>query len=271
MCHYSQSVNSNNICCIFFIFTKKEFTYELRTESLKGEDWVRQTMRVYHNLDVRMRDVLSKKTNFYFQIDTSEFVRVLNVYLKQELDSILTELKKQLPCTDSDFSLMIDNLMKVQKNEIELPDTLFAFTTPQGSSHITKNEYLGSYLDHYETHSCSADEAVYKDKWGDVYYYKYDNAKGVYNRWDNGIGRSMPAFWLIISDWIITSVNAYMENIKKSSSVVAEMTLSFLVERLNTIQEENDINIAKFGVLEEKLNCIQLVEGNFFSEETVIN
>lgn len=255
----------------FLSFTKKEFTYELRTESLKGEDWVRQTMRVYHNLDVRMRDVLSKKTNFYFQIDTSEFVRVLNVYLKQELDSILTELKKQLPCTDSDFSLMIDNLMKVQKNEIELPDTLFAFTTPQGSSHITKNEYLGSYLDHYETHSCSADEAVYKDKWGDVYYYKYDNAKGVYNRWDNGIGRSMPAFWLIISDWIITSVNAYMENIKKSSSVVAEMTLSFLVERLNTIQEENDINMAKFGVLEEKLNCIQLVEGNFFSEETVIN
>lgn len=271
---YGESISSNYAALFdlfytqFVSFTLNDSSYDLRTSSLKGDDWETQTNRVYHNLDVRMRDILSKKTNVYFQMDTAEFVKVLDIYLKKELKDILAELKKQLPYSDSDLSLMIDNLMNVEKTEIELPDTLFAFATPQGSSHIVKNEYLGEYLDHYEHRSCASDRPVYKSRYGNMYYYKYDNAKGIYLRWDNGIGRSMPAFWAIISYWIIDCVNSYMTNIKDSSNQVADMTLSFLIERLEAIQLQNNTNIAKFNELEDKVKTISLAREGFFSSDT---
>ncbi len=243
----------------FSSFTNRDLYWEQKSSSPYSDSWEKNVKEVYHSVDVRMRDILSKKTNIYFQLDTNTFVSVLNKYLHEELNLILKELRKKLKVSDTDLSVLIDNLMNVKQHKIVMPDTLFQFTTPQGTDGDVGYDSR-RILDYYETHSCSSDEAVYKTVYDKYYLYKYENSKSVYLRWDAGIEKSFAPFWSIITGWIRDSVQSYMENIRESSLQVAEMTTSFLDEKMSQINANNKVNIAIYEKLEEKVKQLSLIK-----------
>ena len=243
----------------FSSFTNRDLKKKKKSSSPYSDSWEKNVKEVYHSVDVRMRDILSKKTNIYFQLDTNTFVSVLNKYLHEELNLILKELRKKLKVSDTDLSVLIDNLMNVKQHKIVMPDTLFQFTTPQGTDGDVGYDSR-RILDYYETHSCSSDEAVYKTVYDKYYLYKYENSKSVYLRWDAGIEKSFAPFWSIITGWIRDSVQSYMENIRESSLQVAEMTTSFLDEKMSQINANNKVNIAIYEKLEEKVKQLSLIK-----------
>ena len=58
-------------------------------------------------------------------------------------------------------------------------------------------------------------------------------------RWESGIDNSFAPFWTIITTWIKESVQSYMENIRESALQVAEMTTSFLNDKMNAVNSNN--------------------------------
>ncbi len=228
--------------------------YKKASESYTKE-WEDQTIATYDAVDVRMRDVLSKKTNLYFQLDTDTFIKVLNKYLRLELNKILKELKTKLRAGDTDLSVLINNLMNVKQHKIVMPDTLFMFTTPQGTAGDEISEGR-SVLDHYKTHSCSSNDAVYKTVYDTYYIYKYENSKAVYLRWEAGIDSSFAPFWTIIMDWIKKSVASYMENIRESARQVAEMTSSILDDKINSVNANAAIDMNAFDTMGDKVQSM---------------
>lgn len=239
----------------FSSFTLRDKDYWKKTSTEYSTSWEESVKEVYHWVDVRMRDILSRKTNIYFQLDTTTFITILNNYLHSELASILKELKKRLHVNETDFSVLIDNLMNVKKMEIIIPDTLFQFATPKATNgnigYDSRRE-----IDYYKHHSCSSDEAVYKTVYDKYYEYKYENSKSVYKRWEGGIDKSFAPFWTIITGWIKDSVQSYMENIRESALQVADMTTSFLDEKMNNINSTNAENLAVFLSLEDKMQAL---------------
>lgn len=228
--------------------------YKKASESYTKE-WEDQTKATYDAVDVRMRDVLSKKTNLYFQLDTDTFIKVLNKYLRLEFNKILKELKTKLRAGDTDLSVLINNLMNVKQHKIVMPDTLFMFTTPQGTTGDEISEER-SVLDHYETHSCRSNDAVYKTVYDTYYIYKYENSKAVYSRWEAGIDSSFAPFWVIIMDWIKKSVASYMENIRESALQVAEMTSSILDDKINSVNANAAIDMNAFDTMGDKVQSM---------------
>lgn len=246
----------------FSSFEEQDLCWYKKATEEYTEDWERKVEETYSAVDVRMRDVLSKKTNFYFQLDTDTFIKVLNKYLRLELNKILKELKKKLKAKETDLSILINNLMNVKQHEIVMPNTLFMFTTPQG---MNGNKTVEGFdvIDHYIHHSCSSDEAVHKTVYKDRYIYKYENSKAVYLRWEAGIDSSFSPFWAIIMDWIKKSVQSYMENIRESALQVAEITSSILDNKMKDLIDGKTINIEVFDNMEKKveeLSNINLME-----------
>lgn len=253
----------SNLFNLFYItfdsFTNGELYWEKKSSSEFSDEWENDVKGVYHWVDVRMRDVLSKKTNIYFQLETNTFINVLRKYLKSELSQILKELKKKLKVDETDLSVLIDNLMNVKQKEIIMPETLFQFSTPSG---IEGKEGLESrsVFSHYETHSCSSDEAVYKTVYDKYYMYKYENSKSIYLRWESGIDNSFAPFWTIITTWIKESVQSYMENIRESALQVAEMTTSFLNDKMNAVNSNNEINMEIFDKIGDKVDKMSQIK-----------
>lgn len=243
----------------FSSFTNRDLYWEQKSSSPYSYNWEKNVKDVYHGVDVRMRDILSKKTNLYFQLETNKFVSVLNKYLHEELNLILKELRKKLKVNDTDLSVLIDNLMNVKQHEIVLPDTLFQFSTPQGIDGKKGYDYR-EVLDYYESHSCGDDEAVYKTVCDTYYHYRYENSKSVYLRWDAGIDKSFAPFWSIITSWIKDNVQSYMENIRESSLQVAEMTTSFLDEKMKQINSNNEVNMSIYEKLVEKVERLSNIK-----------
>lgn len=236
----------------FSTFAKSDMYYEKKAESKYSNEWEKQVSKTYEILNSRMRDVLSKRTNYYLQLDVNTFISVLNKYLHRELNTILSELKKKLKYNETDLSILIDNLMNVKRLEITVPDSLFQFASISGVMG-DPGEDARWVLDYYKKHNCRADEPVYKTVYDKYFMYKCPNAKSVYLVWDSGIDKSFAPFWALITGWIKESVQSYMDNIRESALQVAEMTSSFLNEKIEKININNEEDMQAYDKMEKIL------------------
>lgn len=237
-----------------FASYKKESEYYVNVTRVEmSKQWVENVQKIYKSLDVRMRDILSHKTNFLFQLETNQFTNVLKEYIQKEMKYILDELKKKANTHEIDLSELIGSVLNVEEMDIEMPDSLFAFSTPGEFVPDKSKVWLKNEITGYKRHSCSSDDPIYTSVYGDEYSYKFDNSTRIYNRWNKGVADSMPIFWTIITDWIHDSIENYMTKVKVISESVASMTSSFLDERIREITENNTKNLEIYMEIEKSM------------------
>ena len=243
----------------FSSFDNTELFWKKKSLEEYDESWEKNVRNVYDCADMRMRDVLSKRSNFYLQLATDKFISALNGFLEGELNEVLTELKKHWQVGETDLSLLINNLMNVKKHEPVLPDDLFTFSAVNAGKPDVISESR-NVVDYYKKRSCKSDKAVYKTVTDKYYLYSYENAKSLYMRWEEGIKKSFAPFWSIITDWVKDSVQSYMDNIRVSTQEVSNMTMSFLDKRINDIATQNMEAEAAFDEIENNINHIKNIK-----------
>lgn len=265
-CAHDLGNQYGNISDLFYntlsAFEKTEFYYEEKAKTAYSEQWTRNVLSIYKRLDVRMRDVLSKMSNKYIQLDVKKFQDALKVFLAKEMDNILKELKKKLRAKDTDLGLLVESLLNINPIEISLPNSIFEFSSP---SHPTPQE--GStprkVIDYWEEHSCSDDKAIYKTIYDKYILYRFENSKSIYIRWDQGITNSFAPFWAIITKWIKENVKLSLDKIGDSANMVAEMTTSFLEEKMHSFNANNQESMNLYHEIDVDINKLTELKGNF--------
>lgn len=246
----------------FSSFTRTDMYYEEKATSEYSDQWMHNVLSTYTRADVRMRDILSKMSNKYIQLDAIKFQDALRTFLETEMKTILDELKKKLQTNETDLGKLVENIMKVNPIGISLPDSIFEFSRP---SHPDPEP--GStprrVIDYWESHSCSSDEAHYKTVYDKYFLYRFENSKSVYNRWENGISNSFSPFWAIITKWINENVTTFLDNIGTSAIEVAEMTTSFLEDKLKDFNAANEANMASYNKVDVDIEKMVNLKGNF--------
>lgn len=243
-------------------FTREDLYYSRKVDTQYSSSWVNSVTSVYPPVDVRVRDILSKMSNIYIQLDAEKFRKTLVRFLENEMELILSELKSKLQTNDTDLSLLVENLMNVNELEISLPESIFEFSRP---SHPDVKPGLTprEVIDYWESHSCSADEPIYKTVYDNYYIYKFENSKSLYNRWEVGINKSFIPFWAIITKWINDNVRSFMANIGESAIEVAEMTTSFLEEKLKNFNDVNQANMDHYKMVDVEIDRLAKLSKTF--------
>ena len=258
----------DNIFSLFYtIFSDEGFSkngkYYKKTTEVELPDTKRiQIRETYDWTDIRMRDILSKRTNYCFQLESDGFKMILMHYLQNELSTILGKLTEEIAVEDSNLDKMIDTALAVKPISIVLPKDLFEFARPQSFDKETSG--TRSVLVGTKHHSCKADEKVYMDEKYSTYTYEYESEIGLHERWNDGIQKSMSDFWDIITSWIIKCINQYMTNVKLASEEVREMAMSIIEEKHKSDAEALRINELSNESLVNQINTIKLLNSKYY-------
>lgn len=241
-------------------FTKEGDMFVYKTEHALSDQWDKDVKNVGTCVDRRIRDVLSKITNISFQQETAILLGGVENYFNEELKRILGDINARTQLKSGDIASLLSNALEVSKAPLLIPETLFEFSTPKGASGwsgfiktVSEEKYVL-----IEEHSCSDDEYGWRTVTRDVYgyTYKYENEIGRYNRWCSAIDNTIAVFWAIVNEWLQNQVSIFMNRIKKASVEVSEMIDTLLIEKAESVIN-NQLESEKFyQSLQDKVNKI---------------
>jgi len=238
-------------------YTQDESHFVYKTKTQISSDNLTATQTMYDNLNRRMRDVLSKKTNILFQLEANTFATLLHEFIHSEINAIIALMQENLGKTGIDLSKQIHATLAIKEQEIKLPEKLFEFTAPSYNLSTEKDcEYVedGS---HTEGSCCNRKTVIdYKKVEWNVYQYDFPNANGIYEAWRSGIYTSEIQFWEIITDWVNKTVEDYLSDIKTVSTEIITETNNMIVARLAEKKEDVINNEKIFDAISEIVNNI---------------
>ena len=248
-------------------YTQDERTFIYKTTTQISSDNLTATQTMYDDLNRRMRDVLSKKTNILFQLEANNFATLLHKFIHSEINAIIALMQENLGKTGIDLSKQIQAALAIKEQEIKLPENLFKFTAP--SYHISteeKSEYVENGS-HTEGSCCNRKTVIdYKKVEWNVYQYDFPNANGIYEAWHSGINASEIQFWEIITDWVNKTIKDYLSDIKIVSTDIITETNNMIVTRLAEKKEDVIKNENIFDTINSAVNKISDNKTNFKKE-----
>lgn len=237
-------------------FSKISDYYEQKVSSPYDPSWKQGNENILKSANLRVRDVLSKLTNRQFQLETNSLVSSIENYLDTEFELIASTLQSRTNIQSGDVSDLLRNTLGISKAPIQLPESLFMFSTPSAYNTSYKKHTGRAYMG--DTGGCCPDP-IYEDVYEDVYIYRYDNEIGCYNRWVKGIEDATSTFWKIINDWLKEQVSLYMSQIKSASIEVMVMIDTLLETRLSELQKNQEKDFALLENIENKINQIETI------------
>jgi hypothetical protein len=208
----------------------------IKTKTQINSDTLIANQSMYDSLNLRMRDILSKKANILFQLEANEFATLLRNFIRSEIEMIISLIKDNFGDLDIDFSNLSNQFqatLAVKEIEIRLPERLFEFTSPSFDSSTIKGwksvktgtKTVGSFCN-------ERTENVYTTIADNTYQYKFPNADGICDSLTVGIKTSETLFWVIITDWVNKAINDYLSEIKIISNNIIKETNNIIAAKL---------------------------------------
>ncbi len=209
---------------------------------------------MYLVLNRRVREILYKKTNLLFQLESESFIGSLKGFLNQEVKGIIDLLSKNLGNGELNLAKYIaDSFNLVDDTKIELPDKLFEFAKPDFVPEVALgHKWVANGTETYKEGSCcptTKTRTKYKMVDDNTYSYSFPNATGLYSQWFNGINKSESLFWMILSEWIDKTVKKYLSKLALVSMESVNEINNMISERIKEMEDVNSQNKQRLASL----------------------
>lgn len=244
-----------------FVYTSK---YKVSDENLKA------TEEMYLVLNRRVREILYKKTNLLFQLESESFIGSLRSFLNLEVEGIIDLLNRNLGNGELNLAKYItDSFNLVDNTKIELPDKLFEFAKPDFNPEISFGyKWVADGTETYEDGVCcptTKTRTKYKKVDDNTYSYPFPNATGLYNQWFNGINKSEVLFWMVLSEWIDETVKKHLSKLMLVSMESVNEINNMISERIKEMEDTNSQNEQKLTNMLDSIAKLKQERKNFNS------
>lgn len=197
-------------------YERKDSHYVITLSSKMSEQRKKEVENTYRSLHLRIRELLSNKTNITFELQSGRFVNALRKFLMEEVNGIISKVNLSFGQEATSLGSYIEKAFaNVNDTEIKLPDNLFLFTTPNfDPTQKVNRKWVKTGTETYKEGSCcptpkTRDVGEFRTETTFVYD-KFLDSDGLYSQWQNGVAQSETLFWIILSQWIEETVKAYM-------------------------------------------------------------
>jgi len=197
-------------------YGRKDNHYVITLSSKMSEQKKKDIENIYRSLHLRIRELLSNKTNIMFELQSGRFVNALRKFLMEEVKGIVSKVNLSFGQEAVSLGSYIEKAFaNVNDTEIKLPDNLFLFTTPNfNPTKKVDRKWVKTGTETYEEGSCcpttkTRDVGEYRERTTFVYD-KFLDCDGLYAQWQNGVAQSETLFWIVLSQWIEETVKVYM-------------------------------------------------------------
>lgn len=239
----------NNSC-----YTQNEKNFVYTSKSKVSEENLKATEDMYLVLNRRVREILYKKTNLLFQLESESFIGSLKGFLNQEVKGIIDLLNRNLGNCELNLAKYIaDSFNLVDDTKIELPDKLFEFAKPDFVPEVALgHKWVADGTETYKDGSCcptTKTRTKYKMVDDNTYSYPFPNATGLYSQWFNGINKSESLFWMVLSEWIDETVKKYLSKLALVSMESVNEINNMISERIKEMEDANTQNEQRLASL----------------------
>lgn len=197
-------------------YQRKDSHYVIALSSRMNEQRKKEIENIYRSLHLRIRELLSNKTNITFELQSGRFVNALRKFLMEEVNGIISKVNLSFGQEAGSLGSYIEKAFaNVNDKDIKLPDNLFLFTTPNfDPTKKVDRKWVKTGTETYEEGSCcpttrTRDVGEFRTETTFVYD-KFLDSNGLYSQWQNGVAQSETLFWIVMSQWIEETVKAYM-------------------------------------------------------------
>lgn len=251
-----------------YTLKSKEFVYT--SKSKVSDANLDATEKMYETFNRRIREILYKKTNLLFQLESESFIGSLKEFLNQEVEGIIDLLNKNLGSDELNLAKYIeDSFNLVDNTKIELPDKLFEFAKPTFDPTVSfGHQWVADGTETYKEGTCcptTKTRTKYKMIDDNTYSYPFPNARGLYDQWFNGINKSETLFWMVLSEWIDETVKKYLSKLALVSMESVNEINNMISERIKEIEEANSQNEQKLASLLDAIIKLKQEKSNFDS------
>lgn len=247
----------NNSC---YTLTAKMFVYT--SKSKVSDDNLKATEDMYMVLNRRVREILYRKTNLLFQLESESFIGSLKEFLNQEVKAIIDLLNRNLGNGELNLAKYIsDSFNLVDDTKIELPDKLFEFAKPDFVPQVAfGHKWVADGTETYEDGICcptTKTRTKYKEVEDNTYSYPFPNATGLYEQWFNGINKSEALFWMVLSEWIDETVKKYLSKLALVSMESVNEINNMISVRIKEMEDANSQNEQRLADLLDAIKKLQ--------------
>ena len=202
---------------------------------------------IYRSFNLRIRELLSKKTYMQLELQSGHFTETLRAFLRIESQQILSEVTSSLGADASSLKTYINNAFdNIGKVEIQLPKELFEIASPSfepTKSLEKKWQVIGKKI--VDDSACPNIRHKYRET--DDYVLKevthytnsFPTAKGLAAIWSNSIKASESLFWMVLSQWILKTVKDYMSQLSLISLQSVKEIDEMIAQRLDELRSES--------------------------------
>lgn len=251
-------------------YTQNEKDFVYTSKSKVSEENLKATEDMYLVLNRRVREILYKKTNLLFQLESESFIGSLKGFLNQEVKGIIDLLNRNLGNGELNLAKYIaDSFNLVDDTKIELPDKLFEFAKPDFKPKVALgHKWVNDGTETYKEGSCcptTKTRTKYKMVDDNTYSYPFPNATGLYSQWFNGINKSESLFWMILSEWIDETVKKYLSKLALVSMESVNEINNMISERIKEMEDANSQNEQKLANLLDAIKKLEQEKSCFDS------
>lgn len=252
-----------------FSLTSGEFLYTSKSK-ISASD-LDNTETMYQTFNRRVRELLYKKSNLLFQLESETFIRSLKAFLKSEVEKIVELLNKNLGSGELNLAKYIEDSFKmIGETKIELPDKLFEFAKPSFNPQVSLgSKWVADGIETYKEGTCcpkTKTRTKYKMVDDNTYRYSFPNASGLYAQWLNGINQSETLFWMVLSEWIDDTVKKYLSKLSLVSLESVNEINNMISEHVKDIKESNSLNDQRLTMMLETIMELEIEKNTFFEQ-----
>lgn len=249
-------------------YAKKEKAFVYNCKSKVSDENIKATEDMYLVLNRRVREILYKKTNLLFQLESQSFIGSLRNFLNKEVESIIELLNSNLGNSGLNIGKYIaDSFSLVDNAKITLPEKLFEFAKPDFDPKVSLgHKWVADGTETYEEGSCcptTKTRTKYKMVDDNTYSYPFPNATGLYDQWFNGINKSEILFWMVLSEWIDETVKNYLSKLTLISKESVNEINNMISERIKEMKESNSQNEQKLSELLDAITKLKQKKSDF--------
>ncbi len=247
-------------------YERKDNHYVITLSSKMSEQRKKEIENAYRSLHLRIRELLSNKTNITFELQSGRFVNALRKFLMEEVNGIISRVNLSFGQEAASLGSYIEKAFaNVNDIEIKLPDNLFLFTTPNfDPAQKVNRKWVKTGTETYEEGSCcpttkTRDVGEYRTETTFVYD-KFLDSNGLYSQWQNGVAQSETLFWIILSQWIEETVKAYMgkfASISLQSVCEIDEMIKTRLDEMRTNASNTETKMKELESLVDKLSLIR--------------